>query len=102
MKSGLSLGALASAFRSFGRFFFEHNRMIYFVLFLSAVIGAIAGLNLILYQPSDEAYRTEKQNSAQSARFDTDTIEKIQQLNANQQTNTDEPPAGTRSNPFGE
>lgn len=83
-------------------FFAKHDRIIYFVLFVSVVIGAVTGLNTILYQPSDQTYRTEKQDEAQSARFDTTTIEKIQKLNAQQQTNTDEPPAGKRSNPFGE
>lgn len=100
MKS-LDLSSLSNQFRRLGHFFFAHNQMIYFVLFISVLIGAILGLNLALYQPSDEAYRTQKMSEAQSARFDTQTIEKIKSLNARQQTTTDALPAG-RTNPFGE
>lgn len=85
-----------------GRFFTVHNRMIYFILFICVLIGAILGLNLALYQPSDEEYRAKKMSETQSARFDTDTITKIQNLNAQQQTITDAAPAGQRTNPFGE
>ncbi len=97
-----SLHILTSRFKQLGEFFFAHNRMIYFVLFISVLIGAIIGLNIALYRPSDEAYRGQKQSEAQSARFDTNTIERIQNLNARQQTVTDPVPTGTRSNPFGE
>lgn len=76
--------------------------MIYFVLFLLALIGAIISLNLALYQPSDDEYRMTKLQETQSPRFDTETIEKIKNLNAHQQTFTEDPPAGERTNPFGE
>lgn len=101
MKPGISLGALANQIGRFGHFFMAHNRMIYFVLFLTIIIGAIGGLNLALYKPTDDEYRTKKLSEAQSARFDTATIEKIQQLNSRQQTSTDALPGG-RINPFGE
>ena len=89
-------------FKQFGKFFVAHDRMIYFVLFVCVVIGAILGLNLALYQPSDEAYRAEKLSKTQSPRFDTDTIKKIQSLNTQQQTNMDSIPTNQRVNPFGE
>ena len=89
-------------FRSIGKFFVVHSRTIYFVLFLGVLIGAILGLNLALYQPTDEAYRTDKLNKTQSARFDTETIEKINNLNTQQQTITSPIPTDRRVNPFGE
>lgn len=100
--ASLSLGGVKDLFNRFGHFLFTYHRMIYFILFVCALIGAILGLNLALYQPSDEEYRTTKLSETQSARFDTDTIEKIQNLNAKQQTITDALPAGQRTNPFGE
>lgn len=100
MKS-INLKPVSEELKRLGHYFFAHNQMIYFVLFISALIGAISGLNLALYQPTDEVYRNEKMSEAQSARFDADTIEKIQNLNARQQTNTDALPPG-RNNPFGE
>ena len=102
MKTGLSLGSVGEPFAKFGRFFMVHNRMIYFVLFISILISAIIGLNLALYQPSDEDYRAKKLSETQSPRFDTATIEKIQRLNSGQQTTTETSPAGSRTNPFGE
>lgn len=101
MKS-FSVVVIKDHFMKFGKFFAIHSRMIYFVVFLSVLIGAILGLNLALYQPSDEAYRTEKLNKTQSARFDTETIEKIKNLNAQQQTITSPIPTDRRVNPFGE
>jgi hypothetical protein len=98
----VSLGMITDRIRGFGHFLYAHDRVIYIVLFLSVLIGTIIGLNLALNQPSDEAYRGKKMNEAQSARFDTATIEKIRNLNARQQTATDALPAGVRSNPFGE
>lgn len=97
-----SLGVVKNHFMKFGKFFAVHSRIIYFVVFLSVLIGAILGLNLALYQPSDEAYRTDKLNKTQSARFDTETIEKIKNLNAQQQTLTSPIPTDRRVNPFGE
>ena len=102
MKTEFSLSTIKNFFSRIGSFFFTHNRMIYFVLFICALISAIVGLNLALYQSSDENYRAKKMSETQSPRFDTDTIKKIQNLNAKQQTITDEPPAGQRTNPFGE
>lgn len=103
MSSGkISLSGVRNAFGRFGHFLFTYNRMIYFVLFICALSSAIIGLNLALYQPSDDEYRTTKLSETQSARFDTDTIEKIQNLNAKQQTITDALPVGQRTNPFGE
>lgn len=98
----VSLGMITEKIGSVGRFLYAHDKVIYIVLFLSVLIGAMAGLNLALNQPSDEAYRGTKMSEAQSARFDTATIEKIQNLNARQQTATEALPAGVRSNPFGE
>lgn len=89
-------------FSRFGKFFVAYSRMIYFVLFVCVVIGAMLGLNTALYQPSDEEYRAQRLSESQSARFDTDTIQKIQNLNAQQQTNTDSIPTDQRVNPFGE
>ena len=102
MKGDLSLAALKKPFSRFGHFFLIHNRMIYFVLFFCALSGAIVGLNLAINQPSDEAYRAEKLSETQSPRFDDSTIQRIQNLNARQQTNTDALPSGQRTNPFGE
>lgn len=98
----LSLDGIRMYASQVGKFFTVHNRMIYFILFICVLIGAILGLNLALYQPSDEDYRAKKMSETQSARFDTDTITKIKNLNAQQQTITDAPPAGQRTNPFGE
>ena len=98
----VSLASLKAPFVAFGKFFITHSRMIYFIVFACVLIGAILGLNLALYQPSDEAYRTEKLNKTQSARFDTETIEKIKNLNAQQQTITSPIPTDRRVNPFGE
>jgi len=86
----------------FGHFLFTYSRMIYFVLFVCVLIGAILGLNIALNQPTDEDYRAKKLDETQTSRFDTATIEKIKNLNAQQQTNTDTLPAGQRTNPFGE
>ena len=99
---GPSMTPVSSSIKRIGHFLSAHNTTIYIVLFFSALIGAVLGLNLALSQPSDEAYRSQKLNDAQSARFDTETIQKIQTLNARQQTDTEAVPAGTRSNPFGE
>jgi Flp pilus assembly protein TadB len=98
----LSLGNLKVRFAKVGQFFAKHYRMIYFVVSVCVVIGAMIGLNLALYQPSDEDYRAQRLSEVQSARFDTETIKKIQNLNARQQTNTDALPSGQRTNPFGE
>ena len=98
----LSLASVKTFLNRFGHFFIAHNRMIYFVLSVCVVIGSILSLNIALYQPSDEEYRTRRLSEVQSARFDTDTIKKIQNLNARQQTNTDALPVGQRTNPFGE
>lgn len=97
-----SLDTVKLRFAKVGKFFVTYSRMIYFVIFVCVLIGAILGLNLALYQPTDEAYRTEKLNETQSARFDTETIEKIQNLNAQQQTLTSPIPTDRRVNPFGE
>lgn len=97
-----SLDKLKASFKKLGKFFVAHSRMIYFVLFVCVVIGAMIGLNLALYQPSDEAYRSQKLSETQSARFDTETIKKIQNLNAQQQTYTDSLPTNQRVSPFGE
>lgn len=103
MTSGkISLGGIQNAFGRFGHFLFTYNRMIYFVLFICALSGAIIGLNIALNQPSDSEYRTTKLSETQSARFDAETIQKIQNLNAQQQTITDALPVGQRTNPFGE
>jgi Flp pilus assembly protein TadB len=102
MKLAFSLTGIQDRLRKFGDFLFTHNRMIYFVLFICVLIGAVLGLNLALSTPSDEDYRTERLKDIQSTRFDTDTIQKIQNLNARQQTNTDTLPTGQRINPFGE
>lgn len=102
MKNSLSGGGITKLLSRSGHFFFAHNRMIYFVLFFCVLGGAIIGLNVALYQPSDETYRAQKLSETQSPRFDDATIEKIQNLNARQQTNTDALPSGQRTNPFGE
>lgn len=94
--------SLKNRIHAAGSFLFHHSTMIYFVLFVCVLIGAIGGLNLILSKPSDEVYRAEKLKSGQSTRFDEPTIEKINNLNAKQQTTTDTLPAGQRTNPFGE
>jgi hypothetical protein len=101
MKS-IQLGGLTVRFKKIGKFFAAHSRMIYFVLFVCVLIGAILGLNLALYQPSDEEYKAQKLSETQSARFDTETIKKIQNLNAQQQTITSPIPTNQRVNPFGE
>jgi hypothetical protein len=100
--NSIQLDNIRAPFIKFGKFFVAHDKIIYFVLFFCVIIGAILGLNLALYQPSDEDYRSQKLSETQSARFDTETIDKIQQLNAQQQTNTDSIPTGKRVNPFGE
>ena len=97
-----SLNDIKAYLTKIGKFFAVHSRTIYFVLFLCVLIGAILGLNLALYQPTDEAYRTDKLNKTQSARFDTETIEKINNLNTQQQTITSPIPTDRRVNPFGE
>lgn len=102
MKSSALLTGLNKRLRDVGNVLLHHSAMIYFVLFVCVLIGAILGLNLILSKPSDETYRSEKLRDTQSTRFDTATIEKIQNLNAKQQTATDSLPTGQRTNPFGE
>jgi hypothetical protein len=102
MNLGFSTTGISVRLRRFGHFLFTYSRMIYFVLFICALIGAVLGLNLALNQPTDEEYRTQKLDETQTSRFDTETIEKIKNLNAQQQTNTDSLPAGQRTNPFGE
>ena len=47
MKS-FSVVVIKDHFMRFGKFFAIHSRMIYFVVFLSVLIGAILGLNLAL------------------------------------------------------
>lgn len=102
MKSSTLITNLKKRFRALGSLLFHHSAMIYIVLFVCVLIGAILGLNLILSKPSDEVYRSEKLRDTQSTRFDTTTIEKIKNLNAKQQTATDSLPTGQRTNPFGE
>lgn len=102
MKPSALITGLKKQLGSLGSFLFHHSAMIYFVLFVCVLIGAILGLNLILSKPSDELYRNEKLRDTQSTRFDTETIDDIQNLNAKQQTNTDSLPTGQRTNPFGE
>lgn len=102
MKSSTFLASLKKRVSAFGSLLFNHSTTIHFVLFVCVLIGAIAGLNLILSKPSDEVYRSEKLRDTQSTRFDTSTIDKIQNLNAKQQTVTDSLPTGQRTNPFGE
>lgn len=102
MKSPALVTNLKKRFVDLGNVLYHHSTMIYFVLFVCVLIGAILGLNLILSKPSDEVYRSEKLRDTQSTRFDTATIEKIQNLNARQQTATDSLPTGQRTNPFGE
>lgn len=102
MKLGISTAGVKERLHSFGHFLFTYSRMIYFVLFVCALIGAILGLNIALNQPSDEDYRAKKLDETQTSRFDTETIEKIKNLNAKQQTTTDTLPTGQRINPFGE
>lgn len=102
MNSSALMTGLKKRLSNFGNILFHHNAMIYFVLFVCVLIGAILGLNIILSKPSDETYRSEKLRDTQSTRFDTATIEKIQNLNAKQQTATDSLPTGRRTNPFGE
>lgn len=98
----VSLTMITLRLKRIGQFLSAHNATIYIVLFISVLIGAVFGLNLALSQPTDESYRLRKMNEAQSARFDTATIEKIKMLNARQQTNTDALAPGVRNNPFGE
>ena len=98
----LSLKSSKLSFAKLGMFFYSHGSMIYFVIFTCVLIGAIIGLNIALNKPGDEDYRAQKQSEIQSAKFDTQTIERIKQLNAKQQTQTDELPIGQRINPFGE
>lgn len=102
MKGNASLDKLRATFRRFGHFLFTHNGMIYFILFFCAIGGAVVGLNLAINQPTDEDYRLQRLSETQSPRFDEETIKKIQNLNARQQTNTDSLPTGQRTNPFGE
>ena len=97
-----NMSGLKAALVRMGDFFFTHNRIIYFVLFMCALITAVASLNIVINQPSDQAYRDERTQEAQSPRFDEETIKKIQNLNATQQTIVDPPPANQRINPFGE
>lgn len=102
MKLSQVLSSIKTKTSRVGQFLFMYNRMIYFVLFVCVLIGAVFGLNLALNRPSDEAYRAKRVNETQTSRFDTATIEKVKNLNAKQQTITDSPPAGQRTNPFGE
>ena len=102
MKSSALMNSLKIRLKNFGDILFHHSAMIYFVLFVCVLIGAILGLNIILSKPSDEAYRSEKLRDTQSTSFDAETIEKIKNLNAKQQTATDSLPTGQRTNPFGE
>lgn len=102
MKSSTFSIALKKRLNVLGSFLFHHSAMIYFVLFVCVLIGAILGLNLILSKPSDDVYRTEKLRDTQSTRFDQSTIDKIQNLNDKQQTETDTITNGQRTNPFGE
>lgn len=96
------LDKLKGSLRNVGRFMEVHSRMIWFVLMFSVIIGTFISLNLALYRPSDEEYRATKMQELQSSRFDTETIKKIQNLNAREQTNVDALPSGQRINPFGE
>ena len=102
MKKSFSLTTLKDRFTKIGKLFYAHNNMIYFVLFMCVLISAVASLNLVLNQPSDEEYRNKKLSEAQSPRFDQDTIEKIKNLNTRQQAIADPPPTNQRVNPFGE
>lgn len=102
MKKSPSLNSTKAHVAKIGKFLAVHSRVIYLILFLCALIGAILGLNVALYQPSDEAYRANKLNETQSARFDVDTIEKINDLNTQEQIITSPIPTDRRVNPFGE
>lgn len=98
----LDMSRLLAIKRQAGRFISSHSYSIYAALFMTALIIAVAGLNIILTKPSDEDYHTQKITELQSAQFDAKTIEDIKQLNTRQQTNTDPAPTGKRTNPFSE
>lgn len=85
-----------------GQFFYSHSKLIYFALFMLVLIAAVLSVNLALSWPSDDGYRNEKLTEVTSPRFDEETIEKINNLNAKQQTATEPIPTNQRTNPFGE
>lgn len=96
------ISQLIAPFVVVGRYLLLHRTTVYFFAGALSIIAAFISLNLALYQPTDADYRAQKESEAQSTRFDTDTIKKVQDLNASQQTRTSDAPAGQRSNPFSE
>ena len=102
MKLALNGNSITKRFKQAGAFFDAHSMMIYFIVFSCVLTGAILSLNIALNNPTDEDNRSQKISEIQSTKFDTETIEKIKRLNAQQQTNLDAAPVGKRTNPFGE
>ena len=96
----IDVNALLAPFKKMSHYFVVHQKIVYFIVGAVVMIAAFISLNLALYQPTDADYRAERESESQSSRFDNETIKKIQDLNASQQTRTDNVPAGLRANPF--
>jgi uncharacterized membrane protein YqgA involved in biofilm formation len=101
MKTALSSESMKKSITAIGMYFGYHRRMIFFIVTLGALIGAMLDLNLILNSSSDDAYRQTKIDSSQSTHFDTTTIKRINGLTTTQAPVTNALPPG-RNSPFSE
>mgnify|MGYP001484897321 CR=1 FL=1 len=98
----LSVDSLLKPLKRMGHIFVAHSKFIFFVLGVSVLISAVLVLNMILSTPSDEEYRQEKLNESQSARFDQETIDKINKLQEREQTSNGNALPPGRISPFSE
>lgn len=77
----------------------KHHTIIMLLSVLATLIFTVYYVNQIITTSSDDAYRTEKQSTSIKTSFDTATIEKINRLRSQQQTDPLMLPSG-RINPF--
>lgn len=80
----------------------RHHFFVVSIIILGFLIYSVWAVDQILSQPSDEAYRNEKQAAASKATFDQPTIEKIQVLKKSSEPFSPSLPANGRINPFAE
>lgn len=73
--------------------------IIFIVFVLGVVVYSVSSVNLLINTPSDEEYRSKKQQELTSTQFNAKTIEKIEALGDRNNPPTPTLPSG-RINPF--
>lgn len=73
--------------------------IIFIVFVLGVVVYSVSSVNLLINMPSDEEYRSQKQQELTSTQFNTKTIDRIEALGDRNNPPTTTLPGG-RINPF--